>query len=157
MEFGRFAAENRKRRGEGKPETFDFLGFTHLCGKTRKDGRFALQRRTMRKRMGARLKTLREGLRRRMHDPVDETGQWLLRVLRGYFQYHAVPGNSRALQAFRQEVIRAWRWALRRRSQKGRMTWRRHILLVEKWLPRPRILHPYPDQRLRVRPKAGAV
>ncbi len=150
IEFGRFAAENRKRRGEGKPETFDFLGFTHLCGKTRNDGRFALQRRTMRKRMGARLKTLREELRRRMHDSVDETGRWLARVLRGYFQYHAVPGNFPALNAFRQEVIRAWRWALRRRGQKHRMTWHRYLPLTEQWLPRPKILHPYPNQRLRV-------
>ena len=157
MEFGRFAAENRKRRGEGKPETFDFLGFTHLCGKTRKDGRFALQRRTMRKRLGASLKALRHKLRGRMHDPVPQTGQWLSRVLRGYFQYHAVPGNADALRTFRQEAFRAWWWALRRRSQTHRMQWRRYQALAARWLPRPRILHPYPPQRLRVRPKAGAV
>jgi group II intron reverse transcriptase/maturase len=157
MEFGRFAAENRKRRGEGKPETFDFLGFTHLCGKTRKDGRFALQRRTMRKRLGARLKALRAELRGKMHESVPVVGAWLRAVLIGYFQYHAIPGNSRALRTFRQEAFRAWWWTLKRRSQTRRMPWRRYQQMAEQWLPRPRILHPYPNQRLRVRPKAGAV
>ncbi len=157
MEFGRFAAQDRKRRGDGKPETFDFLGFTHICGKTRKNGYFALVRQTMRVRLRARLKTLRKELRFRMHDPVHRTGAWLNRVLRGYYQYHAIPGNSRALRAFQHEAALAWRWTLQRRSQKGRMQWRRFESLIKQWLPAPRILHPYPNQRLRVRPKAGAV
>jgi RNA-directed DNA polymerase len=157
MEFGRFAAENRRRRGEGKPETFDFLGFTHICGKTRTSGRFALHRRTMRKRLGARLKGLRAELRVRMHRPVPVVGAWLSEVLRGYFQYHAIPGNSRALRVFRQEVFRAWWWTLRRRSQSRRLPWRRYEQIAAQWLPQPRILHPYPDQRLHVRPEAGAV
>lgn len=157
MEFGRFAAQNRKQRGDGKPATFDFLGFTHICGKTRKNGRFALVRQTMRVRLRARLKTLRLELRRRMHRPVPETGAWLNRVLRGYFRYHAVPGNLPSLKSFRHQTVRAWRWTLQRRSQKRRMQWRRFGPLVQEWLPVPRILHPYPNQRLRVRPKAGAV
>jgi RNA-directed DNA polymerase len=157
MEFGRFAALNRKQRGVGKPETFDFLGFTHICGKTRKGGYFSLVRQTMRVRLRARLKVLRMELRRRMHDPVPRTGAWLTRVLRGYYQYHAIPGNSRALRAFQHEAALAWRWTLQRRSQKGRMQWRRFEALVQQWLPAPRILHPFPDQRLRVRPKTGAV
>ena len=156
LEFGRFAAENRRRRGVGKPETFDFLGFTHICGKTR-NGRFTLVRHTMRKRMGARLKLLRKELRRRMHQPVERTGRWLTAVLTGYYRYQAVPGNTHALRAFHQEVFRAWWWALKRRSQNRRMPWRRYRVLVARWLPRPKILHPYPTQRLRVRPEAGAV
>ena len=157
LEFGRFAAQKRRQRGVGKPETFDFLGFTHICGKTRTRKRFTLLRHTMRGRLQARLHGLREELRRRMHDPIPRTGAWLRQVVRGYFQYHAVPGNSHALQSFRREVTRAWRWALQRRSQTGRMTWARFAPLVERWLPSARILHPYPNQRLRVRLKAGAV
>jgi group II intron reverse transcriptase/maturase len=156
VEFGRYAAERRQRRGAGKPETFDFLGFTHICGKTR-TGRFSLIRHTMRKRLGVRLRTLREELRRRMHDPVERTGRWLRKVLTGYFRYHAIPGNTRVLRTFRQEAFRAWWQALRRRSQKRQMPWRRYEHLAAQWLPQPRILHPYPNQRLRVRPKAGAV
>ena len=156
IEFGRFAAENRKRRGDGKPETFDFLGFKHMCGKTRA-GRFALARQTMRKRLGASLKALRAKLRVKMHQPVPVVGAWLRKVLIGYFGYHAIPGNMRALRTFRQEAFRAWWWALKRRSQNRRMPWRRYRLLAEQWLPQPRILHLYPNQRLRVGPKAGAV
>lgn len=150
MEFGRYAAANRKRRGVGKPETFDFLGFTHICGKTRKNGRFALVRHTMRKRLGARLKSLRAELRVKMHKPVPVVGAWLSKVLHGYYRYHAIPGNSRALRNFRQEVFRAWWWTLKRRSQTRRMPWRRYEQMAARWLPRPLILHPYPNQRLRV-------
>jgi group II intron reverse transcriptase/maturase len=157
MEFGRFAAEHRRRRGDGKPETFDFLGFTHICGKTRLNGRFALVRHTMRKRLGARLKSLRAELRGKMHEPTPAVGAWLGKVLSGYYRYHAIPGNSRALRAFRQDVFRAWWWTLKRRSQTRRMPWRRYEQLAARWLPRPRILHLYPDQRLRVRPEVGAV
>ena len=138
IEFGRFAAENRKRRGEGKPETFDFLGFTHICGKTRKTGRFIVQRKTIRKRLSAKLSELKEELRRRWHEPVAEVGKWLRSVVQGYFNYHAVPGNMDSLHSFRAQVI--WRWfrALRRRSQRGRMTWERFWPLVDRWIPRAR-------------------
>lgn len=156
IEFGRFAAENRKQRGDGKPATFDFLGFTHVCGKNRR-GRFKLVRRTMRKRLRASLAAIRETLRRRMHDPVPRTGAWLRRVLAGYYNYHAVPGNLYVLGSFRNKVARAWLWTLCRRSHKHRMPWARYGPIVAQWLPRPRVLHPYPTQRLIVRSKAGAV
>jgi len=146
IEFGRLAASNREERGLGKPETFDFLGFTHVCAKDRR-GRFQLRRRTIRKRMRAKLKAVGAELRRRMHRPVPEQGKWLRSVLRGYFQYHAVPTNGHALQAFRQGVLRQWRHTLSRRSQKGRVLWTKMMRLAEQWLPRPRILHPWPGVR----------
>lgn len=149
IEFGRFAAERRKRRGQGKPETFGFLGFTHLCG-TQRDGWFTVKRRTMAKKRSAKLKQIYEQLKRRRHDPVPEVGAWLRSVLRGHYGYYAVPHNLPALRAMRRAVERLWRLALRRRSQKGYVTWRRMRRLSERWLPEPRILHPYPDQRLRV-------
>ena len=149
FEFGRYAAERRHRRGEGKPATFSFLGFTHLCGKTRA-GWFVVLRQTMRQRMQAKLRVVKEGLRRRLHLPVREVGKWLRAVVGGYFRYHAVPRNYPALKTFRQAVIRLWRRALRRRSQKARITWARLTRLVDQWLPTPRILHPYPAQRLAV-------
>ena len=157
IEFGRYAAANRRRRGEGKPETFGFLGFTHICGISRRNGGYLVLRRTVRKRLGMALKRVRQELRRRMHHPPKQTGRWLRAVLIGYYGYHAVPGNHRALGTFRQEVFRAWWWALKRRSQNRRMPWHRYRRLAATWLPLPRILHPYPHQRLRVRPKAGAV
>jgi RNA-directed DNA polymerase len=147
LEFGRYADERRKNRGDGKPPTFDFLGFTHICARTR-GGKFTVRRQTMRRRMGARLQALRVALRRRLHDPVEEVGAWLGAVVRGYFQYHAVPGNHRALSAFRHEVVQAWMRSLRRRSQRHRMPWTRFRPLAESWIPRPRILHPYPSERL---------
>lgn len=156
MEFGRFAVGNRKQRGVGKPETFDFLGFTHICGKDR-HGRFLVRRHTIRKRMRATLQAMRRALRARMHRPVPETGAWLRAVLRGYFQYYAVPTNKQAIRAVRQEVARAWLFTLRRRGEKRPMTWAQFASLAARWLPRPRICHPFPSKRLRVRPKAGAV
>lgn len=147
LEFGRFAAEDRKKRGEGKPETFDFLGFTHICGETRA-GKFAVLRKTVRKRMCAKLKAVKANLKTRMHNPIPMVGQWLASVLRGHFQYYGVPRNSHALSAFRRAVIRLWRQALSRRSQNGRITWSRMGRLAKHWLPTARIHHPYPEQRL---------
>ena len=131
IEFGRHAAENRKQRGEDKPEVFDFLGFTHMCGTTRKTGRFIVKRKTIRKRLSGKLSELKEELRRRWHQPVAEVGKWLKSVVQGYFNYHAVPGNMDSLNSFRAQVI--WRWyrALRRRSQRNKMTWERFWLLVD--------------------------
>lgn len=149
LEFGRFAAKNRQKRGEGKPETFDFLGFTHICGKSRA-GYFLLGRHTIRSRMTATLHRIKAVLRRRMHTPVPDVGAWLTRVLTGYFRYFAVPGNSRRLQAFRQAVYRLWWQILRRRSHKTRLNAVRMMALADRWLPRPRVLHPYPSERLRV-------
>jgi len=147
IEFGSHAAEDRKQRGEGKPEVFDFLGFTHLCGKTRKTGRFIVQRKTIRKRLSSKLSELKEELRRRWHQPAAEVGKWLRSVVRGYFNYHAVPGNMDSLNSFRAQVI--WRWyrALRRRSQHGRLTWERFLALVGRWIPSAKILHPHPNVR----------
>jgi len=146
IEFGRFAEPNRKKRGEAKPETFDFLGFTHISGKDGK-GNFALRRKTIAKRMRAKLQEIKQELRRRMHDPIEQTGKWLQSVVQGYFNYHAVPGNMKRLRVLRERVTRYWRWALRRRSQKHRPTWARIHRLAERWLPRPRVLHPYPNVR----------
>lgn len=147
VEFGRFAAQNRARRGLRRPRTFDFLGFTHVCGVTRTNGRFTVWRLTSGKRMRASLKALRQQLNRRMHEPVRATGQWLRRVVQGYFGYHAVPGNSDRLSAFRKEVGRAWLQALRRRGQHGRMPWTTFRRIVARYLPLVRVLHPYPNQR----------
>ena len=149
LEFGRFATENRKKRGEGKPETFDFLGFTHICGKKR-SGKFAVLRKTMRKRMTAKLKEVKTELRVRMHDPIPLVGKWLASVLRGHFQYYGVPWNSFSIAAFHLAVIRLWHHVLNRRSQKGKIPWKRMKRLAKNWLPNARIKHPYPEQRLRV-------
>src|SRR5579875_99397 len=151
IEFGRYAAENRKQRGEGKPETFNFLGFTHICGKTRKTGRFTVKRRTVQKRLSAKLHEVKEELHRRWHVPVTEVGRWLRRVVQGYFNYHAVPGNVDSLKRFRTQVIGHWYRALWRRSQKGRMTWKRFGHLVACWIPHVQILHPYPNVRFDAR------
>ena len=147
IEFGRFAAQNRKRRGEGKPETFDFLGFTHGCGRTRTAKRFTVKRKTVGKRMRAKLQEIRQQLRKRMHDPIPETGKWLRSVVQGYFNYHAVPGNGNRLLAFRDAVTRCWRQMLRRRSQRSRVDWERMGRLVKRWIPSVRILHQYPSVR----------
>jgi group II intron reverse transcriptase/maturase len=149
IEFGRFAATNRRRRGEGKPETFNFLGLTHICGKTRK-GKFQVIRQTMVQRMRAKLKELKIELRRRMHFPVPEVGRWLTSVLRGHYQYYGVPGNKYALNQIRHQVARLWYRVLLRRSQRKWLNWERMKRLIERWLPYPRIVHPYPDRRLRV-------
>jgi group II intron reverse transcriptase/maturase len=150
IEFGRFAAERRRRRGQRKPETFDFLGFTHVCGKTRK-GTFAVLRFPMKRRMRAKLKEIKQALWRRMHRPVAETGRWLESVVRGWLQYYAVPRTYRWLRSFRQHVMWLWWWTLRRRGDKRKLSWARLYRLAARWLPVPRILHPYPAQRLAVR------
>ena len=149
IEFGRFAAKDRTRRGLGKPETFNFLGFTHICGRSRKGG-FQLKRKSRRDRMRAKLRAIKEELRRRMHAPIPQQGQWLGRVVRGYFAYHAVPTNVASLSAFRHHVEDLWRRALRRRSQKDHTTWVRIARLAADFLPAPRILHPWPDARFAV-------
>jgi RNA-directed DNA polymerase len=149
IEFGRFAAERRKRRGLGKPETFNFLGFTFICGKTR-TGKFQIRRKTRADRMQAKLREIKETLRRRMHRPIPEQGKWLRRVVRGYFNYHAVPTNASALGVFRHHVTDIWRRTLRRRSQKDRITWDRMMELVDAWLPKPIILLPWPSERFAV-------
>ena len=150
IQFGRFAARNRAERGLGKPETFDFLGFTHFCGKT-KDGRFWLRRITIAKRMRAKLRALKEELLRRRHLPVPVQGRWLGSVVRGHLAYYAVPGNIDAISAFRDEVRRLWLQALRRRSQRTRLTWERLSRLSTRWLPPARIVHPHPVARFAAR------
>lgn len=150
IRFGRFAAQQRAARGEGKPETFDFLGFTHVCSEGRVKGYFVLRRLTVAKRMRAKLREVKEELMRRRHEPVSEQGKWLGAVVRGYLQYHAVPLNFQRMRRFREETIRHWRRALTRRSQKGRVTWTKINRLVTRWIPLARILHPWPHKRLRV-------
>ncbi|WP_078198456.1 group II intron reverse transcriptase/maturase [Cupriavidus necator] len=150
LEFGRYAAVNRQSRGLSRPETFAFLGFIFICGRSRR-GAFQLQRKTRGDRMRAKLRQVKEELRRRMHDPIPAMGRWLQQVVRGYFAYHAVPTNSRVLGAFRYHVTDLWRRTLRRRSQKDAMTWERMNRLADAWLPQPRILHPWPDQRFAVK------
>jgi RNA-directed DNA polymerase len=149
IEFGRFAAERRKRRGFGKPETFNFVGFTFICGKTRA-GKFQIKRKTRRDRMRAKLTMIKEEMWRRMHQPIPQQGKWLWYVVNGYFNYHAVPTNARALHVFRHQIADLWRRTLRRRSQKDRMTWERMTQLVDDWLPKPIILHPWPSERFAV-------
>jgi RNA-directed DNA polymerase len=150
IEFGRHSAENRKRNGRGKPETFDFLGFTHICGKTRK-GRFALVRQTMRQRVRAKLREIKETFRWRWHDPVPEVGKWLASIIRGHLNYYAVPLNFEAIEAFHHQVIRIWKRGLSRRSHKAAVTWERMRRIARHFLPRPRIVHPWPDERLCLR------
>ncbi|EPL5088688.1 group II intron reverse transcriptase/maturase, partial [Klebsiella pneumoniae] len=149
-EFGRFAAENRAIRGKGKPETFNFLGFTHISGKDR-NGRFMLIRKTRRDRMTATLKAIKDGLRRRWHYSIPEQGKWLRRVVQGYLNYHSVPGNFPTMQKFRTHVTNLWRRALRRRSQKDDTTWTKANKLAAAWLPRVRVLHPWPVERFTAR------
>jgi group II intron reverse transcriptase/maturase len=150
IEFGRYAAERRARRGLGKPETFNFLGFTHISGQTRQ-GAFQLKRQTRRDRMRAKLRAIKEELQRRMHEPIPLQGKWLGQVVRGYFAYHAVPTNGRRLKAFRDHVKDLWRRALRRRSQRDRSTWKRIAQLAAEFLPTPRVLHPWPSDRFAVK------
>jgi RNA-directed DNA polymerase len=151
IEFGRYAARNRENRGLPKPETFDFLGFTHACGKTRKTGRFALKRVTSKKRLRAKLREVKTELMRRRHDPVPDQGRWLASVIRGHGNYYAVPGNIDAVAALHNQAVRHWRRALRRRSQRTRLTWERMQRLDRRWLPTDRILHPWPDVRFNAR------
>jgi RNA-directed DNA polymerase len=136
-------------RGEGKPETFDFLGFTHICAKTRKTNRFTVRRKTIAKRLRAKAKEVRKEIMRRRHVPVPDQGRWLRSVLNGHLNYYAVPGNKKSIDAFRTQVMRGWFCALRRRSQKARkLTWERFKRLVKTWLPTAKVRHPYPNQRL---------
>jgi group II intron reverse transcriptase/maturase len=150
LEFGPFAAENRKRRGQGRPETFDFLGFTHICGRKRSNGRFTVLRQTIRKRLQAKLSEVKAELRRRMHHPVPALGQWLRSVIIGHLRYYGVPMNGPALNLFRSQVCRLWHRTLSRRSQKGRIRLDRMQRLVARWLPSVRIYHPYPLRRFGV-------
>ena len=149
IEFGRFAATNRRRRGEGKPETFDFLGFTHICSTTRK-GRFVVKRKTSRKRLQRKLKAVKVKLRKRMHWAVPDVGRWLRSVVQGHMNYYGVPMNYRSLRRYYDGVVRHWHKTLCRRSQRGRIRWDRMYRLEKRWLPKPRIVHPYPWARLRV-------
>jgi RNA-directed DNA polymerase len=149
LEFGRFAREDRNRRGEGKPETFNFLGFTHICGKTR-NGKFTVLRKTMRTRWQAKLKEVYQELKRRMHDPIPEQGAYLRAVVRGHIRYYGVPMNGPSLVAFRWKVYWLWKKALMRRSQRHRLTWDRMKRLVDRWLPPARICHPYSLDRVGV-------
>jgi len=146
IEFGRHAARDRQARGLGRPETFDFLGFTHICGKTRK-GRFMLKRKTIAKRMAAKLREVKTDLMRRRHLPIPEQGRWLASVVRGHLAYYAVPGNIDMVVASRTQATRHWHRALRRRSQRARLTWERMNRLSIRWLPPARIQHPWPDTR----------
>ena len=150
IEFGRQAADRCDRRGLGKPETFNFLGFTHICGRSR-HGKFLLKRKSRRDRMRGKLKEIKEEMRRRMHQPIPEQGRWLAQVVRGYFAYHAVPTNSASIGAFRHHVVDLWRCSLSRRSQKGRITWQRIKQIADDWLPQPKILLPWPQQRFAIR------
>ena len=150
IEFGRFAAANRERRGEGKPETFDFLGFTHICGRNRRGG-FLLRRKSRRDRMRAKLREIKEELRRHWHASIPEQGSWLKRVVGGWYNYHAVPTNIAALSSFRYLVGKLWLRALRRRSQKERTTWAKMRSILDRWLPTPRILRPWPRARFAVK------
>ncbi len=153
IEFGRFAAERRAARGLGKPETFQFLGFTHICEKTRQ-GRFMLKRITDAKRLRAKLHKLRAEVRRRMHLPIPEQGLWLGQVVRGHLNYYAVPGNIHAVNAFRDQATRHWYQALRRRSQRSRLNWERMHRLAQRWLPPAKITHPWPNTRFDARIQA---
>jgi len=147
IEFGRFAARNRKQRGEGKPETFTFLGFTHFCGQRISDKAFIVWRITAKKRMVAKLKAIKAELQRRKHHRTTEVGAWLRKVVLGYYQYHAVPGNSTQLRIFQRRVCWLWRSVLIRRSQRAQVRWARLSPVLTRWIPQPRILHPYPDAR----------
>ncbi len=150
IEFGRFAAADRERRGSNKPETFDFLGFTFICGKSRKGG-FLIKRKTRADRMRAKLKEVKEGLRQRMHRTIAEQGRWLGQVVAGYLRYFAVPTNDRAPSAFRYQILDLWRRMLRRRSHQDRTKWERMDSLAREFLPRPRVLHPWPSERFAVK------
>jgi hypothetical protein len=150
IEFGRFAARNCKKRGRSKPETFKFLGFVLICDKSRR-GDFRIRRKSRQDRMRAKLQELKEALRRRTNRPIPETGKWLAQVVSGYFAYHAVPTNGLALAAFRYHVAILWHRQLCRRSQRARLVWTQMAKLVDEFLPKPQILHPWPSVRFAVR------
>jgi group II intron reverse transcriptase/maturase len=145
LEFGRHAAQNRRGRGQGKPETFQFLGFVHRCGRTRRTGGFMVGRHTVGDRWRAKLQEVKAELRRRLHNPIPEVGQWLGAVVRGHCQYYGIAGNARAIRRFRDEVTRLWHRALGRRSQKGQVTWARMKRLIARFIPPAKIVHPWPS------------
>lgn len=147
LEFGRFAARDRQKRGQGKPETFDFLGFTHICGCKRVSNGFAVKRRSVKKRLRAKLQVVKQMLLRQRHMPIPEQGAWLRAVVQGWLNYNAVPGNMAALETFRLESVRYWLHALRRRSQRHRLPWERFGAIADSWIPKPKILHPHPNDR----------
>jgi group II intron reverse transcriptase/maturase len=151
IEFGRYATERRRKRGEGKPETFNFLGFTHICGTSHKTGYFTVKRKTMGKRLAAKLKDIKAKLRARLHGVIGDTVKWLKAVVRGYFQYHAIPDNEERMKTFRHEILRLWLRQLRRRSQRSRWTWARFQEKLGAQLPEIQILHPYPNERFDAR------
>ena len=146
IEFGRFAARNRKARGLGKPEPFQFLGLTHLCA-TRRSGWFALRRVTSKQRMRAKLSEVKAELRQRWHLPIPEQGRWLASVIRGHCNYYAVPGNSEAINTFHRQATRHWYWTLKRRSQRDRLNWERMNRIAQRWLPPVHVAHPEPLER----------
>jgi hypothetical protein len=150
IEFGRFAAQNCKRRGRSKPDTFKFLGFVLICDKSRR-GDFRIRRKSRRDRMGTKLRGIKEELRQRTNRPIPETGKWLAQVVAGYFAYHAVPTNGLALSAFRYHVKHLWHRQLCRRSQRARVLWTQMAKLVDEFLPKPLILHPWPSVRFAVK------
>jgi len=150
LEFGPFAINNRQRRGEGKPETFNFLGFTHICVKKRSNGMYTVLRQTIRKRLQAKLNAVKAELQRRMHEPILEQGKWLQAVVRGHLRYYGVPMNNPALALFRFRVGWLWHRSLSRRSQNGRVLWDRMRRLITRWLPLPTVCHPYPLRRMGV-------
>ena len=150
LEFGPYAIDQRQWRGEGKPETFNFLGFTHICVKKRSNGRFTVLRQTIRKRLQTKLNEVKAELQRRMHEPIPEQGKWLQAVVRGHIRYYGVPMNRPALTVFRFRVGWLWHRALSRRSQNGRVLWDRMRRLITRWLPLPTVCHPYPLRRMGV-------
>jgi RNA-directed DNA polymerase len=156
LEFGRHAARNRARRGEGRPETFDFLGFTHCCSRTGKKKGFLVVRRTMRKRLQRKLQEIKAELRKRMHTAVPEQAAYLRSVLWGHYAYYGVSWNGPSLRAFRRAVSRTWMRTLRRRSQRHRLTWKRIWEWTDRWLPKPRIYHSYPWSRICVNTRGGS-
>jgi group II intron reverse transcriptase/maturase len=150
IEFGRYAAERRKKREEEKPETFTFLGFTHICGKRKRDGKFEILRQTIKKRMRAKISEIKDELKKRMHDPIQELGQWLRAVVMGHYRYFGVPGNYDDMNDFRNAISENWIHVLRRRGQKGLIKWEKMRKLIDYWLPRPQICHKYPNERFGV-------
>ena len=151
LQFGRFAARDRKKRKEGKPETFNFLGFTHICGLTLKNRKFTILRHTINKKLRMKLSEIRTELRRRMHRSIADQGKWLRSVVGGHFRYYGVPNNQKALGSFHYQVADIWYRTLKRRSQKSRLLWPRMKKIRDRWLPPVRVHHPYPYERLRVR------
>jgi group II intron reverse transcriptase/maturase len=150
LEFGPFAIDNRQRRHQGRPETFDFLGFTHICGNKRSNGMYTVLRQTVRKRLSRKLQEVKAELRKRMHAPVPEQGKWLRSVVGGFTRYYGVPTNGTAIHYFRFQIGRYWHFTLRRRSERQRLNWARMRRLIDRWLPPADICHPYPLRRLGV-------